>query len=42
MATQSPFADIAPTLAKVTDEVLFGDVGLVDRKHRRWDRPARL
>lgn len=24
--TQSPFGDIAPTLAKITDEVLFGDV----------------
>lgn len=24
--TQSPFSDIAPVLAKITDDVLFGDV----------------
>jgi 4-carboxymuconolactone decarboxylase len=29
--TQSPFADIAPTLAEITDEVLFGEV---------WKRPG--
>ncbi|HEX4013357.1 MAG TPA: carboxymuconolactone decarboxylase family protein [Candidatus Cybelea sp.] len=29
--TQSPFADIAPALAKITDQVLFGDV---------WERPG--
>ena len=29
--TRSPFADIAPALAKITDEVLFGEV---------WKRPG--
>jgi 4-carboxymuconolactone decarboxylase len=29
--TASPFGDIAPALAKITDEVLFGEV---------WDRPG--
>lgn len=28
---KSPFADVAPALAKITDEVLFGDV---------WERPG--
>ncbi|TAM76258.1 carboxymuconolactone decarboxylase family protein [bacterium] len=29
--TRSPFGDIAPALAKITDDVLFGDV---------WERPG--
>lgn len=29
--TKSPFADISPKLAQVTDEVLFGDI---------WERPG--
>lgn len=29
--TKSPFGDIAPALAKITDDVLFGDV---------WERPG--
>lgn len=28
--TQSPFGDIAPALAKITDDVLFGEI---------WERP---
>lgn len=30
-ATRAPFADIAPELARITDDVLFGDV---------WKRPG--
>ena len=30
-ATKSPFADVAPALADITDNVLFGDV---------WNRPG--
>jgi 4-carboxymuconolactone decarboxylase len=29
--TNSPFADISPKLAQITDEVLFGDI---------WERPG--